>query len=151
MFGLVPFDKRNRGLSSADSRSNEMDLFFDNFLRDTFPPAYFRDAHQMKVDIRETENEYFLDADLPGIKKEQVNMEVNEDQLIISVVEDESKETNSEGYICRERRYGTVSRSFHLSNINADQISATLENGILSVTLPKKETGLPKNRKIDIQ
>jgi len=150
MFGLVPFDKRNRGLSNADSRNNEMDMFFDNFLRDTFPPSYYWNARQMKVDIREKENEFSLVADLPGVKKEQVNLEVDEDQLIISVVEEERKETNEEGYICRERRYGTFSRSFNLANINADKITATLENGVLSVTLPKKEAGMPKSRKIDI-
>ena len=104
----------------------------------------------MKVDIPETENDFFLDADSPGVKKDQVNLEVDDDQLIISVVEDESKVTKDEGYLCRERRYGAISRSFHLSIIDSDKISATFENGILSVTLPKKVAGLPKSRKIDI-
>jgi len=150
MFNLVPFDKRSHELSAADSRSSDMDLFFDNFFRDAFVPAYFAGSRQMKVDIRETDNEYILEADLPGIKKEQINLEVNDDQLIISVAKDEKTETKKEGYICRERRYGTIARSFPLSNIKADAISASLENGILSVTLPKNEPGLPRSRKIDI-
>jgi len=150
MFGLIPFDKRNHGLDAADSRSTDMDLFFDNFMRDAFIPLYYGGTRQMKVDIRETDTEYLLDADLPGVTKDQVNLEVDDDLLVISVVQDENKETKEEGYICRERRYGTISRSFSLSDINAEQISAKLENGILSVTLPKKEEGLPKSRKIDI-
>ena len=104
----------------------------------------------MRVDIRETEKEFILDADLPGIRKDQINMEVNDDQLTVSVVEDENKETKKEGYIYRERRYGTISRSFPLTNIDADKITAAFENGMLSVTLPKKEPGLPTSRKIDI-
>ena len=150
MFNLVPFDKRNRGLSAADNRGTDMDLFFENFFRDPFSPAYFNGGRQMRVDIRETEKEFILDADLPGIKKDQINMEVNDDQLTISVVEDENKETKKEGYIYRERRYGTISRSFPLTNIDADKITAAFENGMLSVTLPKKEPGLPTSRRIDI-
>jgi len=142
--------KRNRGLS-AGSPGSDMDLFFDNFVRDVFSPYYFGGGRQMKVDIRETDKEYFLDADLPGIKKEQVKLEVNNDQLVISVVEDEKTETKEEGYICRERRFGTIARSFPLSNIDADKISAKLENGILSVTLPKKHPEEPKARTIDIE
>lgn len=150
MFNLVPFDKRNRGLSAADNRSTDMDAFFDSFFRDAFAPAFFAGSRQMKVDIRENDDGYILEADLPGVRKDQVNLEINDDQLVISVTEDEKSESKKEGYICRERRVGTIARSFPLTNIKADGITAALENGILSVTLPKEVPGLPKSRKIDI-
>lgn len=114
MFNLVPFDKRNHGLSAGDNRSTEMDSFFDSFFRDAFAPAFIAGSRQMKVDIRENDDGYILEADLPGVRKDQVNLEINDDQLVITVVEDEKSETKKEGYICRERRVGTIARSFPL-------------------------------------
>lgn len=153
MFGLVPFDKRHHGIGSADSRNAGMDPFYGNFMRDAYLPFYYRGlgSRQMKVDIRETDSEYMIEADMPGITKEQVTLEIEDDMLVITASADESKETENKGYICRERRYGRTSRSFSLENVQADKITAAMENGVLSVKLPKKESQTPKGRKISIE
>jgi HSP20 family protein len=104
----------------------------------------------MKVDIRETKDAYILEADLPGIKKDQIHLDVEQDRLLISVEADENFETKSEGYICRERRSGRIARSFPLANIDADNITASLENGTLTVNMPKKNKEMPSGRRIDI-
>lgn len=147
MYGLTPFGRRNRGIGfPADS-----DDFFGNFMRDALAPIYFGGPHQMRVDIRETDDAYILEADLPGVTKDQISMEVREDELVISVNVDEKRETKQEGYIYRERRSGRMMRSFPLANIDAEKIAGKLENGTLSVTLPKKDKGQPKGRRIDIE
>ena len=150
MFGLTPFDRKNSGLEPAGNYRSDLDPFFDRFFGGSMAPVFGGAFNQMKVDIRETKDAYILDADLPGIKKDQIHLDVDEDHLLISVEADENYETKSEGYICRERRSGRFAISFPLTNIDAANISASLENGTLTVTLPKKDKETPKSRRIDI-
>ena len=115
--------------------------------------AWFNDEANasIKTDIRDTGDTYVIDAELPGYKKEEINVDVNDDILTISA--EKHTETNEEeknGYIRRERYYGSVSRSFNISEVEASEITAKHENGVLTLTLPKKKEQIPQSHKIEI-
>ncbi len=153
MFGLTPYNKRNRGLINRpldmldfDNFNNFVQSFFDN---DFFPSA-LGNTNQMKVDIKENEKEYILEAELPGVNKDDVNIELRDDRLTISVERNEQVVEEKENYIRKERRYGSQSRSFYVENVKAEDVAAKFENGVLSISLPKKEVKSSNSRKIDI-
>ena len=96
----------------------------------------------MKTDIRENENGYELDIDLPGYKKENVKAELKDGYLTISASNDSSKEEKDEKgkYIRKERYSGSVSRSFYVGEyVTEEDIHAKFENGILKLSIPKVE------------
>jgi len=91
----------------------------------------------LRTDIRETEDAYLLETEMPGVKKENIELIRENGVLTISVKAEEPEE--NEGYVRRERIYGEQKRSFALENINEDTISAKLDNGVLFITLPKQK------------
>ncbi|WIV13422.1 Hsp20/alpha crystallin family protein [Proteiniborus sp. MB09-C3] len=152
MFGLSPYNRRNREMMNRpsdffnfDNFSNFIDSFFNT---DFFPQV--QNVGQMKVDIKEKDNKYILEAELPGVNKDEITLELRNDMLTISVEKNEQIEETKENYIRKERRYGSQSRSFYVENVKAEDIKANFENGILSISLPKKEVKPNSNRKIDI-
>ena len=117
------------------------------FERDFFGernPLYGKHAkNMMKTDVRENENTYELDVDLPGFKKEDVKIQLKNGYLNIQATREEKKdEKDDKGkYVRRERYTGTCNRSFYVgSSIKHEDIHAKYENGILHVTFPKEET-----------
>ncbi len=103
------------------------------------------------TDTTETGDSNVIDAELPGYKKEEINVDVNDDILTISAEKhNEVNEEEKNGYIRRERYYGSVSRSFNISEVEASQITAKHENGVLTLTLPKKKEQIPQSHKIEI-
>ena len=140
MSALVPFMNRPMHFSNM----------LDDFFCDIMPVKQSLMSNIFKMDIRETENSYLIDAELPGIGKDQVKLELNEDLLSISVEQQEQKEDTKDNYIHRERRYGTMKRAVRLANAKADDISARFENGILQITVPKEEP-VSRVRQIEIQ
>ncbi|MDK2800067.1 MAG: hypothetical protein PWP27_1813 [Clostridiales bacterium] len=149
MFGLTPFNRKKNSLINRPQSIFDFDNLFDSFFADSLLPSFFN-SNQIKVDIKENENEYIVEAELPGIKKKEINLEINDDVLTISVVRNEEITTEKENYIRKERSFGSMSRSFAISNIINEKVSANFSDGILTVILPKKKTGMPKNRRIDI-
>lgn len=144
MFGLVPF-KMNNDFSNAEDEFNSL---FGNFFGDEKDMK-----NSLKVDVKETKDSYVLEADFPGMKKDDINIEYNEGYLTISgekKTENEDKE-KKENYIRKERCYEKASRSFYVGNINKDEIKAKFENGVLEVTLPKEQKAIDENSKIQIQ
>lgn len=151
MSGLIPW--KNSGVQKRnDSLLNffDMDRVFDNFFNDSVFPSHFSNSGHMKVDISENEKEYILEAELPGVKKDEINLEVNDDRLTIAVNKDEKTEEKKDNYLRRERRTSSMIRSFSLENVASDKITAKHDNGILTLVLPKKEEVTVKGRKIDI-
>ena len=126
-------------------------LFNDPMMREFFNDS--SNLPTMNVDVHEEENEYVLEADLPGIKKEDIQIEVDGDTLTIQAQRrNESQEKDEEGrYVRCERSYGGFSRSFDISAIKADQIHAKYENGVLTLELPKKEPAAPTSRRLEIE
>lgn len=150
MFGLVPYQRRGTGLQRRNRDFFDFDSFFENFFNDGLFPMFYNNNGQMRVDIKENDKEYIIEAELPGVKKEDITIETRDNMLTISVKSDETAEEKSENYIRRERRSTSMFRSFAIDNVKQDQIAAKHENGILKLTLPKQEKAKIKTRKIDI-
>lgn len=148
---LVPYGRKNRGLARGPQDVFNIDNLFDNFFGDSFMPALFSRDDQIKVDIKENDKEYIIEADLPGVKREEISVELNNDRLAISVVKNEEVNVEKENYIRKERRSGSYCRNFYVENVVEDQITAKFENGVLSMVLPKKEPGARKKNQIEIQ
>ena len=123
------------------------DLFDDMFDMDAMfgrkNPLYGKNAKNlMKTDIRETNKTYELDIDLPGFKKDEIQIELENGYLTIRAAKGLDKdEKDKEGrYIRRERYAGAMSRSFYVGeNVKQEDITARFENGILSLSVPKEE------------
>ncbi len=109
----------------------------------------------MKTDVRETENGYEVDIDLPGFKKEEINAQLSDGYLIISASKGlDKEEKDKEGrYIRRERYAGSMSRSFYVGeNVKEQDIHGKFENGILKLSIPKVEAKeIPQNNYISIE
>ena len=123
-------------------------FYFDNALDDLFE----EEGAKMKCDIYEKENIYHVDMDLPGFKKDEIKVECNKGNLIVSAEKKHEEENKDEKkkYIRRERVYGKYSRSFYLGDVDEENIEASYDNGTLHITVPKIDDN--KNRKlIDIK
>jgi HSP20 family protein len=92
----------------------------------------------MALDVIEREDEYVLRADVPGIKPDEVKIEVEDDRLTVSAEHEETDEEKKDNYVRRERHYGSFSRSIRLpQGVTADQVEATCKDGIVEVSIPK--------------
>lgn len=97
-------------------------------------------APAFKVDISEDENALFIEADMPGIKKEDVKVSMEDDVLCISAERNQSEEEKKKGYHRIERSWGSLSRSFTVGeNVDAEKIEASYDNGVLKIVVPKIE------------
>lgn len=110
MFGLVPY-KRNTGLRRRDSIW-DIGSIFEDFFNDSFLPTFFVPAGALRADIKETDNEYVIDVEIPGVKKEDIKLELKDDILTVCVERNEEVKEERSDYIRKERRYGSCSRSF---------------------------------------
>ena len=122
------------------------DNFFNNWFNDFAPAAPKHaakpDMNLMKTDVKETEDGFVVEIDLPGYKKEDVNAGLQDGYLTVTATRSgNNDEKDEEGkYIRRERYQGTCSRSYYVGeDITEDDIKAKFENGILSMSIPKKE------------
>jgi HSP20 family protein len=92
----------------------------------------------LALDVVDRDDKYVVRADLPGLKPEEVKIEVEDDVLTISAEHEESEEQKKDDYVRRERRYGAFSRSMNLpKGVTADQIEATTKDGVVEVSIPK--------------
>ncbi len=114
------------------TRKRDQD-YYDNLLSDY--ENY--DGKLMKVDIKETNTYYVLDVEIPGVQKEDIRLITNDDILTINVKKEESINSSNEKYVRQERKFGSMSRSFTIRDIDQDSINAKYENGVLYITLPK--------------
>lgn len=119
-------------------RSNSFDLF-DDFFDDSF--FTHKERNLMKTDIREKDNEYLIDVDLPGFEKDNIKLSLNNGYLNINATMDKKDDdSDNEKYVRKERFYGQCSRSFYVGDqINEEDINAEFKNGILTISVPKKE------------
>ena len=112
-------------------------LYFDDSLDNFFE----NDFNKMKCDIYEEDNKYYVELDLPGFKKEEIKIECNKGNLIITASKEEKNDAKNENrkYIKRERIYNKYSRSFYLGDVDEENINAKFSDGILKVIIPKKD------------
>lgn len=145
MFDLVPF-RRDKNF-----RSLIPDGLWENFFQNGFPDMMEYAGKSMRVDIREENDRYLIEADLPGFNKEDIGIQLNDNRITITAEQNHDIEEKGENYLRRERRSGKLARSFIVDNVKHDEVSASYENGVLRVTLPKQNKGTPRQKKIDIQ
>lgn len=123
--------------------SDIMDEFFNdavNNRRENFVPS---------IDISETEDQFLITAELPGMKKEDINISLENNRLAISGERNFEKEEKSKKYHRVETSYGTFERSFQLpDNVDEESIQATYENGLLNISIDKNEDKVKKQIEI---
>jgi len=105
-----------------------------------------------RIDILERENAYELYAELPGIEKKDITITIKDDMLMLSGEKKAEEKREGEDYFCCERRYGTFQRSFRMAEpIDPKEITAEFTNGVLKISIPKKEVKEAKTAKIEIK
>ncbi len=124
---------------------------FDDFMDDAFERNFFggrnplygkHSKNLMKTDVKETETGYELDIDLPGFKKDEISAHLEDGYLTVSAAKgvDKDEKDNEGRYIRRERYSGSMTRSFYVGNaVTEEDIKAKYEDGILSLSIPKKD------------
>ena len=145
MFELIPFDHRNHRVSVYDPfrAFDEMERAFFGSQQ----PAVL----SFRTDVTDTGDAFKLEAELPGFHKEDIKIDIENDCLTISAERHENKEDKRPNFVKRERLYGSYSRSFDVSGIDVDKISAGYADGILTLELPKKVETAPASRRLEIQ
>ena len=142
-------------------------IFEENFIDDLFglPMKEFDDMERklygrkanrmMKTDIREKDDNYEVSVDLPGFKKEEITVELDNGYLTISAAKGIDKDENKKGKLIRQERYaGSMTRSFYIGdNVEKGDIEATYRHGVLTLTVPKKalEKKIPEKNLIAIE
>ena len=143
MFELTPFARRN------DIRNFSFDPWRD--MQRLERELWGEGEKAFKTDIKDEGDHYLLEAELPGFEKENIKVSVEDGYMTITAERNsDSEEKKDNGYIRRERRYGCFSRSFDVTSVNTDQISAEYKNGVLALTLPKKDETKPASTNISI-
>lgn len=114
-------------------------MFFDHFFDDLESPKGF--DKMMKCDIYEKEGNYIIEMDVPGFKKEDINMELEDGYLRISAEKkSDNEDTSDKKYVRRERHsYSKCERQFYVGNVSEENIKAKFNNGILEISVPKEE------------
>jgi len=145
---IVPFRHGQNILAPNDW---VRDFFGRDLMDDFFGTGFLTrsNAGSIRTDVKETDNEYIVEAELPGFDKKDIELDLTDDRLTITARQEESTDEENENYIRKERRYGEVCRSFLVRGIDAEKVNADYKDGILRITLPKQEEVVKKSR-IDI-
>ena len=153
MTKLIPFNRRNTQLAGTGFEDfyNMLDDFFNDNLMSSSNRNLLKDT--FKLDIVEKDNDYIIEAEVPGIKKEEIDLNIDGDSLCIflnRVEEINNDDKGGKNYIHRERRTSSMSRRVRLANAKLDEITAKLDNGVLSILIPK-DIKANSSRKIEIE
>ena len=142
---LIPY-RRNTALNTGFDPFRMMDEMEREFFGD-------RRSGSFSTDIRETDTEYVLEADLPGFQKDDVHVDVNEETLTISAERHSEYEDKAKrgAYLRCERSYGSFTRSFSLVGVDTDAITAAFNNGVLTLHMPKRVEPKIVGRRLEIQ
>ncbi len=148
MFAIRPYDRRNDRMSSYDPfrAMEEMERSFWN-------NSFFGNGGEIRTDIQDKGDSFLLEADLPGFNKDDIHVDLDADTLTIRAERrSEHEEKDKQGaYLRCERSYGSYTRSFDVSGIQADAIRAQYTDGVLRLTLPKKVETVPTARRLEIE
>ena len=138
--------------SRPTSILNDMDKMISNvFENDWNFPVRSKSNWSPPVDVKETDDSFTLTADIPGLTKKEVDVNVADGIVSISGERKFEDENKSDNYHYHERQYGTFLRTFKLpETVKEEEITASFKNGTLSIDLPKQEVVLPKERQIKI-
>jgi len=133
---------------------HDMDSLFDDFFRGFDLDPFFGpdiSSYSPKVDVKESDREIKVLAELPGMDEKDINVTLNKDSLTLKGEKKEEKEENDIGYHRLERSYGSFCRTIPLPvEIESDNVSASYKKGILTITVPKSKKPLEEKKKIKI-
>ncbi|MEG1686709.1 MAG: Hsp20/alpha crystallin family protein [Angelakisella sp.] len=144
MLDLIPFDRRG----------NSMLGYFDKMEKDFFGDLLGNMdsmVSAIRTDIREDDDNYVLEAELPGFTKEEIHLDLDGDWLKISAQHSTETEDKQKDYLRRERKYGMFQRSFDVSGVDTDHISAEYKNGVLELKMPKLTPRVLTSRSIELK
>lgn len=122
----------------------------DDFFTDPWVSRRSHEREAFRLDVRENENIYEIEAELPGVGKDEIDLSMEEGKLTIRVNREEQQEDSASGYIHRERRVCSMQRSLYLKDAGQEGIRAKLEDGILKIAIPKIEP-VKRSRLIEIE
>lgn len=137
MFGLTPFN--NNPIRKSNSFNNDFYDMIDDFFNNSFLPVRNLYNDTFKVDVKESDKDFLVEAELPGISKEDVKLDYNDSRLTINVNHEEKVDEEKDHYIHRERKRTSMQRGIYLKDIVPEEISAQLKDGVLKIVVPKKE------------
>lgn len=146
MFDLIPFRR-----TQLARPSDHFVQFLENLFDEDFFSPFVSSRGAFRVDLKETDDAYIIEADLPGVNKEDIKIGLQKNYLTITAQRNEATEEKRENYVRQERRYGQMQRSFYVTNVDEDKVTAEYKNGVLKVTLPKKAKNEEFIRTIDIK
>jgi HSP20 family protein len=137
-------------LREMTAMQNVMDRMFDETVRSMRPLGNFENgefANALALDVHEDDNTFTVTTSLPGVKAEDIHVNLHDDFLTIEAEMPETKrESNNGRTLVQERAYGKYSRRIRLPQpVNADAVEANYEDGVLTLTLPKAEHALPRS------
>jgi HSP20 family protein len=130
---------------------------FDDFVERFFYgwPAFSEESDLTwapRVDVNETEKEFIIDAELPGMEKKDIHVGVENDMLKITGERKDERKSENGNYSRRERHYGKFERTFALPDtVDAEKVNAEFKNGLLTITLPKTEKAKPKEIAVEVK
>lgn len=134
--------------------------FFDDFMDYNFPAVnvdkqlYGKNANRvMKTDVREHDDGYEVEIDLPGFKKDEIDVQLEQGYLTIRAAKSLEKDQTKKGKVIRQERYsGTMSRTFYVGeNVTEEDIKGKFEDGVLKLSIPKAQPKIPAKKTIAIE
>ncbi|NFA62017.1 Hsp20/alpha crystallin family protein [Clostridium sporogenes] len=145
MFDMIPFRRNN-----LNKKDEFFSPFFNTFFNDEFFSLMNNLQDNFKVDLKETAEDYLVEADLPGVKKEDITVELANNYLTISAKRDSSIENKKENFVRQEKHYGEFNRSFYINNVDENSIDASFKDDVLKINLPKLDKENFNGKRIDI-
>ncbi|KLU39643.1 MAG: hypothetical protein AA931_06425 [Peptococcaceae bacterium 1109] len=117
----------------------------------SWPEPIFQSWQAFNVDIKDAGDTYEITAELPGVPKENISLDLNDGYLTIAVKQEAYQEEDGQHYLRRERRQMASQRSFYVGNVDPSEVKAQYRHGVLEITLPKPSPDQPNRRQIPIQ
>ena len=133
MAGLIPFNHKNNNLARTGTGFDDFYNMLDDFFNDGLTPSRNLLRDSFKLDIQENDNEYLIEAEMAGIKKDEIDLSIDDETLCITVNRSEETNKDNKNFVHRERRSSSMSRRVRLAEAKLDEIKAKLEDGILHI------------------
>ena len=137
-------------LVKRNNEGNVLD-FFDDAFDSLFKPMFYEEKfNTMKTDIKEREDSYVMDVEIPGFDKKDVNISLKDGYLTITAEKKEEDNGKKENYVRRERST-SLSRSYYVGDVAKESVKAKYENGVLSIEIPKEQEKKELTHNIEIE
>lgn len=135
MYGLVPVHRR--GSVAINNRFPDVLDMFDDFFNDGLALRRAVAFDSFKVDVQDNEDGYVVEAEIPGVTKDELDVDLRDNRLTVSVNREESVDEEGKNYVHRERRRTSMTRTLMLPDASSDGVEAKLNEGVLTIAVPK--------------